>query len=226
MHVRLVWITPGAEKVIAYCARVSNPANQSNPDIAKLIRYCARNAHWSVFEMANACFEIETSRAISAQIARHRSFSFQEFSQRYAAVVDFEPVEARRQDVKNRQNSVDDLPPETRAWFKERARSHFDQSLEIYEEAIAKGIAKECARMILPVGARSRMYMNGTIRSWIHYLAVRTAPGTQKEHRDIALRIRKLLTREIPLIASAMEWAEEGAGDGPAGPSPHRNTTG
>ncbi len=226
MHVRLVWITPGAEEVIAYCARVSNPANQSNPDIAKLIRYCARNGHWSVFEMANACFEIETSRAISAQIARHRSFSFQEFSQRYAKVVGFEPVDARRQDQKNRQNSVADLPPETQAWFQDRARRQFEQSLELYEEAVGKGIAKECARMILPVGAKSRMYMNGTIRSWIHYLAVRTTPGAQKEHRDIALEVRRLLAREIPLIASAMEWKEDGPADGIPASGRHPNTDG
>lgn len=206
MHVKLVWITPKAEKVIAYCARVSNPANQENPDIGKLIRYCARHGHWSVFEMASACLEIETSRAISAQIARHRSFSFQEFSQRYATVMGFEGGGARRQDAKNRQNSVDDLPEATKAWFEEATRKHFQASQGLYNEALQRGIARECARMVIPVGVRSRMYMNGTIRSWIHYIAVRTAQGTQKEHRDIAERARDILAREMPMIAEAMDW--------------------
>lgn len=207
MRVRLVWITPKAESVIAYCARVSNPANQENPDIEKLIRYCAKHAHWSVFETANACLEIETSRAIAAQIIRHRSFAFQEFSQRYAKVQGVEPVSPRRQDARNRQNSVDDLPDDVKEWWSEGYDRVIRESRRFYDEAIAKGIAKESARMVLPMASSSRLYMNGTIRSWIHYVGVRTTEGTQKEHRDIALAIRDLLAAEIPLIARAVGWA-------------------
>ncbi len=206
MKVRLVWITPDAENVIAYCARVSNPANQNNPDIEKLLRYCVRERHWSIFEMANACFEIETSRAVTAQIARHRSFTFQEFSQRYAHVQSFEDAPVRRQDAKNRQSSIDDLPKDVKVWWKQEYAALVAHASELYGAAVAKGIAKECARMVLPMATRSRMYMNGTIRSWIHYLELRTAAGTQKEHRDVALLIRDALSERLPIIAKAVGW--------------------
>jgi len=206
MKVRLVWITPEAENVIAYCARVSNPANQNNPDIEKLLKYCVREKHWSIFEMANACFEIETSRAITAQIARHRSFTFQEFSQRYAQVQHVEAAPVRRQDAKNRQSSIDDLSDDVKAWWNAEYASLVERASELYGEAVAKGIAKECARMVLPMATRSRMYMNGTIRSWIHYLELRTSPGTQKEHRDVAFKVRDALTEQMPVIAKAMGW--------------------
>lgn len=211
MKVRLVWITPEAENVIAYCARVSNPANQNNPDIEKLLRYCVREKHWSIFEMANACFEIETSRAITAQIARHRSFSFQEFSQRYAQVQNFEKALVRRQDAKNRQSSIDDLPEEVKSWWETEYNALVSRASELYGEAVDKGIAKECARMVLPMATRSRMYMNGTVRSWIHYLELRTSAGTQKEHRDVAFKIRELLAEQMPVVAKAMGWDSDSA---------------
>lgn len=207
MNVKLVWITPAAETEIAYCARVSNPANQDNPDTEKLIRYCAKHGHWSVFEMANACLEITTSRAITAQIARHRSFSFQEFSQRYAKVQSFEGVQLRRQDEKNRQSSLDDLDPQTKSWAESKVSDVNDLAERTYEDMLAMGIAKECARMVLPMSSTSRMYMNGTIRSWIHYIEVRTGEGTQKEHRDVATAAREILTKELPMIARAVGWA-------------------
>lgn len=206
MKTSLVWITPDAERVIAHCARVSNPANQDNPDIEGLLRYCARNRHWSIFEMANACVEIETSRAITAQIARHRSFTFQEFSQRYAQVQEFEPSEIRRQDVKNRQSSIDDLSQDVRDWWQREFDLLLDHATKLYGAAVGQGVAKECARMVLPMASRSRMYMNGTIRSWIHYLELRTHEHTQKEHRDVALGIRDILAEQLPVIARAVGW--------------------
>ena len=206
MKARLVWITPDTEQVIAYCARVSNPANQDNPDIEGLLRYCARNRHWSIFEMANACVEIETSRAVTAQIARHRSFTFQEFSQRYAVVHEFEDADPRRQDLKNRQSSIDDLPVDVMTWWDHEYKELLAHATRIYGEAVGKGIAKECARMVLPMSSRSRIYMNGTIRSWIHYLELRTHEHTQKEHRDVAFAIRDLLAERLPVIAKAVGW--------------------
>jgi thymidylate synthase (FAD) len=208
MKTRLIWITPDAEKIVAYCARVSNPGNQDNPDIVGLIKYCAREDHWSIFEQANACFEIEAPRAITAQIARHRSFSFQEFSQRYAKVQEFAEVEVRRQDLKNRQNSIDDLPEDVKGWWSRECNRLKGEVMEVYEKAIAIGVAKECARMILPMSSMSRMYMNGTLRSWIHYLDVRTKEGTQKEHRDIAIEIRKTLLESLPTVGLAVGWNE------------------
>lgn len=206
MKVRLVWATPDAEKVIAYCARVSNPANQDNKDIVKLLQYCIKKKHWSVFQMANVCMEIETSRAISPQILRHYSFSFQEFSQRYAEVVGLEECEARRQDDKNRQNSIDDLTKSDKDWYKKALKDNFQRSMELYGEALERGIAKECARMLLPMSSKTRLYMNGTIRSWIHYVNLRTGEETQKEHRDIALAIKLVLAKELPVIAEAVGW--------------------
>lgn len=208
-HVKLVWITPEVEKVIAYCARVSNPANQDNENIAGLIKYCAKHGHWSVFEMASACIEIETSRAISAQILRHRSFSFQEFSQRYAESVDIIGYAARRQDNKNRQNSFDDLPWEINEWFQIEQLSLHQNAMHLYKEALSKGIAKECARMILPMATQTRLYMSGTIRSWIHYLKLRCDPSTQKEHRDIAESIKDTLLPYLSTINDILEHSSE-----------------
>jgi thymidylate synthase (FAD) len=206
MRTELVWITPNAESLIAKIARVSNPSNQDNPKYAKLIKYLIDHKHWSPLEMASACISIETNRAIAAQILRHRSFSFQEFSQRYAAVQTFEGVRPRRQDVKNRQNSIDDLPPETQEWFAAAVRKTEDQAVYLYEEALAKGVAKECARFLLPLNTRTHIYMAGTIRSWVHYLQLRTHEDTQLEHREIALSIRKILTEALPTVAEALEW--------------------
>jgi thymidylate synthase (FAD) len=209
MNVKMVWITPDAEKFIAYCARVSNPANQDNPDIEGLIKYCIQHKHWSPFQMANVCIEVNTSRAITAQIARHSSLSIQEFSQRYAKVQSFEPIEVRRQDVKNRQNSIDDLSEDVRDWWNIECSKVLESAAKLYGEAVSKGIAKECARMVLPMASSSRMYLNGTVRSWLTYLMVRTGPDTQKEHRDIAFKIKDILTEKMPMIARASGWVTE-----------------
>ena len=206
MSAKLLWITPNADKIIAHCARVSNPTNQNNPDIEGLIKYCVKKGHWSIFETANACLEIKTSRAISAQIIRHKSFSFQEFSQRYAKVQSIEKIEIRRQDIKNRQNSTDDLSEETKDWWNYKSGIILKSVEDLYLEAIDKGIAKECARMVLPMASSSQLYMNGTIRSWIHYLEQRGSEGTQKEHRDIASDIRTILIENIPVVARSVGW--------------------
>jgi len=208
MEVKLIWITPDAEKLLAYIARVSNPANQDNPNIAKLLRYCMDEGHWSVFDMANVCIEVTTSRAITAQIARHWSMKLQEFSQRYAEVMTFEPAEARRQDVKDRQNSIDDLPDDVKAWWDAAYDEACTAAGNLYRDAIGKGIAKECARMVLPMSSTSKIYMNGTIRSWIHYLALRTDRHTQKEHREVAEAIRKTLIPLLPIVAEAAGWVQ------------------
>lgn len=210
----LVWITPDAEQLLGYITRVSNPANQQNPDVAGLIRYCASNAHWSPFEMVSACFEITTSRAIARQILRHRSFSFQEFSQRYQSVDALDEavvVKARRQDHKNRQASHDDLDWQTRQWFASRQADVASAARDVYRAALELGIAKECARAVLPEGlTASRLYMAGTLRSWIHYTDLRAGNGTQLEHQEIARAIRARLARELPTVAAAFDWTEEG----------------
>lgn len=204
MTVNLVWITPDAEKHIAYCARVSNPTNQDNPDYRGLLAYCKKHGHWSVFEMASACFEINAPRDISRQILRHRSFSFQEFSQRYAdtSQLPFSGYrETRTQDTKNRQNSneTDDLV--LKNWWETQQALLLDQVENAYTEALHRGIAKECARVILPEGLTpSRIYMSGTIRSWIHFCEVRGGNGTQKEHTAIAKAIKKELGILLPTI--------------------------
>lgn len=215
MNVRFISITKpdiaidgkelSPEGLIAYCARVSSP-NQDNPDYVKLLRFCARQGHWSVFEMVDMTLEITTTRAIAPQILRHRSFSFQEFSQRYAKVASYELYEARRQDAKNRQNSIDDLDEETKQWFRDVQKEIWEHSFKRYEEALAKGIAKESARAILPLNAVTRLYMKGSVRSWIHYLQVRCDAATQKEHRDIALAAREIFISKFPVIAEALEW--------------------
>lgn len=207
--VELVSITPGAEEVISYCARVSAPKNQLNFDnSAKLIKYLITNKHWSPFEMANLTLQIKSSRGISPQILRHRSFTFQEFSQRYAAVDQSGLVvyAARRQDVKNRQNSVDDLSDDIKREWEERQLTNWKQSFEHYTWALDNGIAKECARFILPLGCATTLYMSGSIRSWIHYIDLRASNGTQKEHMDIALECKDLFKKELPQVAAALGW--------------------
>lgn len=212
-NARLIWITPDAEKHIAYCARVSSP-NQENPDYEKLLRYCVRKHHWSIFEMASACLEITTTRSIAPQILRHKSFSFQEFSQRYAAVGEdsFEMPDVRRQDLKNRQASHDDLPNELKDKYKAKALALWEQAYNLYEEMLADGVAKESARLVLPGMAKTKLYMTGTIRSWITYFMVRCQEDTQKEHRDIAIQARGILTPELPVIAKACEWVVSSTG--------------
>lgn len=205
--VKLVWVTEKAEEIIAYLARVSNPAGQNNSETApKLIRYLIKHKHWSPFEMASMCVEINTTRAISPQILRHRSFKFQEFSQRYADVNALgSPTlpHLRRQDLKNRQNSIDDLKPELVAEYYRRAASLYEESGHLYQEMVSNGIAKECAREILPLGSPTRLYMKGDLRSWIHYIDVRSDAGTQLEHREIALEVKDIFRQQFPVIHEA-----------------------
>jgi thymidylate synthase (FAD) len=207
MQVKLVWVTPDAEKLIAYCARVSNLDNQDNEEYGRLLRYCIRNGHWSIFEMANMCVEITTSRAISAQILRHRSFSFQEFSQRYAVAQNFENVDLRLQDPNNRQNSTDGLADHIKRFMGALIKEHVDASTALYESLLQEGVAKECARMVLPMTTQTKLYMNGTIRSWIHYLNLRTSNGTQQEHKEIAEAVKTIFKEELPTIAEALRWS-------------------
>lgn len=206
-EVKLIWITPDAEKLIGYTARVSSP-KQDNPEVTGLLAYCIKHKHWSIFEMASACIEINTSRAIAQQILRHRSFHFQEFSQRYAEVPEdgIEIYEARRQDTKNRQNSIDDLDPRIKKHWIERQQKNWRLAYMDYTWALQNGIAKECARMILPVQTKTKMYMTGTIRDWIHYINLRTDNGTQLEHKEIAEKIKAILIKELPTISKALNW--------------------
>jgi thymidylate synthase (FAD) len=205
MNVRLVHNTPDAEKLMAYCARVSS-SKQDNPDYEKLLGYCIKHKHWSVFEMASVCIEIKTSRAIAQQILRHRSFHFQEFSQRYAEAQYFEIYEARRQDLKNRQNSIDDMSDEEKNWFDDAQTKVISLANELYDEALRRGIAKEQARFLLPLNTESKLYMHGTVRDWIHYINLRAGNGTQLEHQEIAIAIKDILIDIIPTIAKAMNW--------------------
>ena len=208
MTVDLVHVTPNAEELITKMARVSAPENQSNMETApRLLRYLIKHQHWSPFEMANMCVEIQTTRGISAQILRHRSFSFQEFSQRYAdvsAMGSAEIPQLRRQDYKNRQNSIDDLTPEDVGAYYRRISQLFEDAEHLYREMVSNGVAKECARNVLPLSSRTRLYMNGTIRSFIHYLLVRTDSGTQVEHRQLALEIKKIFCEQFPIIGQAV----------------------
>ena len=209
--VKLVSITPDAEKTIAYCARVSNPNNQENHEtMERLLFYCIKHGHWSVFEMANIVMEINTTRAISPQILRHRSFTFQEFSQRYASTLDglggLYPPHLRKQDLKNRQNSTDDLDSTNTTLFYRRIAQHFAEAEDLYTEMVSKGVAKECAREVLPMAAPTRLYMNGTIRSWIHYIELRSTAGTQLEHRQIAEAARSIFSEQLPTISRALLW--------------------
>ena len=203
--VKLISITPDSEKLVAYCARVSSN-EQENPSISKLLRYCIKHKHWSIFETAYLTVEINTSRAISAQILRHRSFTFQEFSQRYAEVPDFVSYEARRQDKKNRQASIDDMSIEDRHWFDVAQDRVQSLTSSLYLDALDKGIAKEQARFLLPMSSKTKIYMTGNIRSWIHYLELRTGIETQKEHRDLARQVKEIFKEELPIISGALEW--------------------
>lgn len=206
MTVKLISVTPDAENTIAYCARVSSP-HQDNPEFSGLLKYMIREGHWSPFEMANMVVEITTSRAISAQILRHRSFSFQEFSQRYAEAPRWIAYGARRQDEKNRQNSIDDLDEQTKEWFLMVQSENARQSYINYEWALKKGIAKEQARFLLPLSTETKLYMNGTLRSWIHYIQLRSPEhGTQKEHADLVAEIKKIFIEQFPIISEALEW--------------------
>ncbi len=205
-QVKLIHITPNAEELITYMARVSNPANQSNTETSqRLIRYLIEHQHWSPFEMVNMCIEINTTRSIAAQILRHRSFSFQEFSQRYAKVTAPAVIpDLRRQDTKNRQNSIDDLHYKVKEAFEARIGYLFDDADILYQDMIAAGVAKECAREVLPLATPTRLYMNGTIRSWIHYCQLRCGNGTQQEHRIIAEGAYKLLEEHLPNVCAAL----------------------
>ena len=208
MHnAKLIWVTPDAEALIGKIARVSNPANEDNPEVDKLIRYLIKHKHWSPFEMASMCVEIHTTRAIAAQVLRHRSFSFQEFSQRYAIPTDtFATVlpELRRQDTKNRQNSIDDLPTETIEYYQQRIDDHFREGVALYESLLHSDVAKECARSVLPLNTVTRLYMSGTVRSWLHYVDLRGDHGTQREHMSIARSVGEILATELPTVARAM----------------------
>ena len=206
MHnVELVHVTPDAESLIAYMARVSNPDNQNNPQSEGLIKYLIKHRHWSPFEMVNMCVQIETTRSVAAQILRHRSFSFQEFSQRYAEVTQAPaPLHLRRQDTVNRQNSIDDLDPTVVSEFNLKIYGLFEQSLALYDDMLKAGVAKECARDVLPLASRTKLYMNGTLRSWLHYTDLRCANGTQLEHKQIALEVKLLIQQQFPTVYSAM----------------------
>ena len=208
--VTLVQATPNPEETMAYVARVSNPKNQDNPSFEGLLKYCIKHGHWSVFEQAYMTLEIETSRAIAAQILRHRSFTYQEFSQRYAdstLLADTIPMpKLRRQDTKNRQNSIDDVDPFIRQQFEIAMQRYFEEGLDLYRTMLDKGIAKECARMVLPLAVPTRIYMTGSCRSWIHYIALRSANGTQAEHMDIANQAKAIFCEQYPTVGKAMEW--------------------
>ena len=209
-QVKLVSVTPDAEKHIAYCARVSNPSNQENDNYAGLLRYCIKHRHWSIFEQAFMTVEIETTRGLAAQILRHRSFTFQEFSQRYAdssLLSETIPLpELRRQDTKNRQNSIDDLDEEFVRLSQKQIQTHFEQGMSLYQHLLDNGVAKECARFVLPLATPTRLYMSGSLRSWMHYIDLRSANGTQKEHMEIAEMCKALFSEQFPVIAEALEW--------------------
>ena len=210
MKITKVSVTPDAEKLIGYIARVSNPKNQENPEVAGLLRYCIKHGHWSIFEQASMTVEIETTRGIAAQILRHRSFTFQEFSQRYAdtnLLADEIPMfDLRHQDTKNRQNSTDDVPYNKKKDLEYKIAEHFVEAMDLYNELLASGIAKECARFVLPLATPTRLYMTGTVRSWIHYIQLRGGHGTQKEHMDIAHAIEDIFIKEFPITSEALEF--------------------
>ena len=210
MNVKLITLTPKAEETMGYIARVSNPKNQENPKVAGLLSCCIKHGHWSVFEQAHMTIEINTTRGLAAQILRHRSFTFQEFSQRYAdssLLGDNIPLfEIRRQDEKNRQNSIDDVDPFLIQKYEVKIEKHFKQAMKIYQEMLKDGIAKECARFVLPLATPTRLYMTGSIRSWIHYIDLRASHGTQKEHTEIVNQIKSIFVDELPVVSEALEW--------------------
>ncbi len=209
MDVKLVNITPDAEKTMAYIARVSNPSNQDNEKFAGLLKYCIKHNHWSVFEQSSMTLEIETTRAIAAQILRHRSFTFQEFSQRYADSTKLGEIpipELRRQDEKNRQNSTNDLDEFVKQKLELQMNTLFSSATALYQQMLEEGVAKECARMVLPLCTPTRIYMTGSCRSWIHYIELRSAHGTQKEHMDIAQACKTVFIEQFPIVSEALEW--------------------
>ena len=210
MDVKFVSITPDAEKMMAYIARVSNPSNQQNENYSGLLKYCIKHNHWSVFEQSSMTLEIETTRGLAAQILRHRSFTFQEFSQRYAdtKLLDTEiPVpDLRSQDTKNRQNSNDDIPQEKKEEYQALIARHFEDSMNLYNSLLSEGVAKECARFVLPLATPTRLYMTGSCRSWIHYINLRSAHGTQREHMDVVAKARSIFVEQFPSVSEALEW--------------------
>ena len=210
--VKLISVTPDAEKHMAYCARVSNPANQENEKFSGLLKYCINHQHWSIFEQATMTVEINTTRGIAAQILRHRSFTYQEFSQRYADSTllgtSIPLPELRRQDEKNRQNSIDDLDPFEVQVLEKQIQTLFDSSVALYKQMLERGVAKECARFILPLATPTRLYMTGSVRSWVHYIDLRSGHGTQKEHMDIANAAKNIFIEQFPAVAEALEWTE------------------
>ena len=210
MTVKLVSATPDAEKHMAYVARVSNPNNQDSDKFAGLLKYCIKHGHWSVFEQAFMTVEINTTRGLAAQILRHRSFTYQEFSQRYAdssLLGNSIPLpQLRRQDDRNRQNSIDDIDPLMQQDFEIKMQRHFVNGMKLYKEMLEAGIAKECARFVLPLATPTRLYMTGSVRSWVHYIDLRSAHGTQKEHMDVAEETRSIFIKQFPTVAQALEW--------------------
>ena len=209
MKVQLITVTPDSEKNMAFVARVSNPNNQDNENFSGLLAYCIKHQHWSVFEQAHMTLEIETTRAIAAQILRHRSFTFQEFSQRYAQSHELGEItlpELRRQDVKNRQNSIDDLDEKVIDKLNRQMITLFSSAESLYKQMIEEGVAKECARMVLPLCTPTRIYMTGSVRSWIHYINLRSAHGTQKEHMEIAESCKDVFKEQFPVVSEALEW--------------------
>lgn len=209
MKVQLITLTPDAEKNMAFVARVSNPNNQGNENFSGLLKYCIKHQHWSVFEQAHMTLEIETTRAIAAQILRHRSFTFQEFSQRYAQSNELGEIdlpELRRQDNKNRQNSIDDLDKDVVDKLNRQMITLFSSAQALYNQMVEKGVAKECARMVLPLCTPTRIYMTGSVRSWIHYIDLRSAHGTQKEHMEIAESCKDIFKEQFPIVSEALEW--------------------
>jgi thymidylate synthase (FAD) len=197
--------------MMGYVARVSNPNNQDNPKVAGLLSYCIKHGHWSVFEQAHMTLEINTTRGIAAQILRHRSFTYQEFSQRYAdssmLAEEIPLFDLRRQDTKNRQNSIDDVDAFTKQELEIVIQRHFQSAMSIYKQMLDVGIAKECARFVLPLATPTRIYMTGSVRSWIHYIDLRSAHGTQKEHMDIANACKQIFVEQFPICAEALEWS-------------------
>ena len=210
MEVKLISVSPDSEKHMAYCARVSNPNNQENENYAGLLRYCIKHQHWSIFEQAFMTLEINTTRGLAAQILRHRSFTFQEFSQRYADTnlldTNIPLPDLRRQDTKNRQNSIDDIPEDQTKFLQERIRQYFNEGMDLYNELLREGIAKECARFVLPLATPTRIYMSGSVRSWVHYIDLRSGHGTQKEHMDIANACKTIFTEQFPTVSEALQW--------------------
>ena len=210
MNVKLISVTPDAEKMMGYVARVSNPSNQENPKVAGLLKYCVKHQHWSVFEQSFMTLEIETTRGLAAQILRHRSFTFQEFSQRYAdsslLSTNIPLPELRRQDTKNRQNSIDDIDEFKVQKYQMLMQDYFSKGMELYQQMLTDGIAKECARFVLPLAVPTRIYMSGSCRSWIHYITLRSANGTQKEHMDIAEACKQIFIEQFPTVSEALEW--------------------